>query len=254
MKLTNAAPSLATLVFALTFSLNITAQYRPNVVIWGEAPECQEKKSVNEQAKFACSAEDGSVRTIDTDEIKLRIQPHALPGKISIRTIIENKTDKAIKTSHKEWSIAHYASEHDFLSKKSPVVNERYLTVPTPVVYPSSGGMSSPSDPTLRRVTTAGSTSSPGYPTQLPAGQQQVMAGPPPETRSHSPGSPSRRMSSKQQVVLSGEFNTMKLTENTIKKQGMVNGAVVFNTYENAKFRLLLIHIGDTTFIFALRD
>lgn len=254
MKLRNAAPALATLLTALLFSIDASAQYRPNIVIWDETPECGEKKIVNGQTEFACSAEDGNVRIIETGEIKLKIQPHNLPGKISIRTIIENKTDKAIKTSHKEWSIAHYASEQDFLSRNAPITNERYLPVPSPVVYPSSSGMSSPGDPTIRTVTTAGSTSSPGFPTQLPAGQQQVMAGPPSETRGQSSSPTPRRLSTKQQVVLSGEFNTMKLTEDTIKKQGMVNGAVVFNVYENAKFRLLLIHIGDTSFIFTLRD
>lgn len=249
----NAAPSLATVVFALTFSLSIAAQYRPSVVIWDETPECGEKKTVNEQAKFACSAEDGNVRTIETDEIKLKIQPHALPGKISIRTIIENKTDKAIKTSHKEWSIAHYASEQVFLSRQAPIVNERYLAPPSLETFSRPEGMSNPNDPTIQRVKMAGSTSRPGYPVQLPVGQQQVAIGPPPDVKNR-PANPTRSIEPKQRVVLDGEFNTVQLTEDKVNKQGMVNGAVVFNTYENAKFRLLLVHIADTTYIFALRD
>lgn len=253
MKLRNAAPAFSTLLFALLFSINASAQYRPNVVIWDEAPECGEKKTVNVMAKFACSGEDGNVRIIETDEIKLKIQPHNLPGKISIRTIIENKTDKAIKTSHKEWSIAHYASEQDFLSRQAPIVNERYLAPPSLETFSRPEGMSNPNDPTIRRVTTAGSTSTPGYPVQLPAGRQQVAIGPPPDVKNR-PANPTRSIAPKQRVVLDGEFNTMQLTEDKLNKQGMANGAVEFKTYDNAKFRLLLIHIGETSFIFALRD
>lgn len=251
----NLAP-VAVILVVLVCAINADAQYRPNVVVWDEKPECGDKKSVSERAEFFCSSqtvESGNVKIIETENIILKIQPHPLPGKISIRTIIENKTDKPIKTSHKEWSIAHYASEQDFLSGLPPINNERFLPPETQGGYRGSGGWSISNDPTIRLAKTVGSTSSPGYATELPAGQQQVVARPPSDSKSSSV-SLSRSVTTKQPKVLDGEFNTMKLTEETVKKSGAVNGAVIFHSYETAKFRLLIIHIGETSFIFALRD
>lgn len=251
--------SVIGIVVWLTFvaAPNNFAQNKANVVFWSDQPECGNKKLAAENTlKYVCSTAkvtSGTVRIVETDELRLRILPLYYQETVSIRTIIENKSNKKIESDYTNWSIAHYGSESDFISGKVPNAYERYLP-PQKRTYVSP---SPPTDPfasaptqTVSKASTNGDARSV---TILNPKQQQTVVTPTTGNVGTTGGGSSNQTVSvsrgKTTVWIEDEFIIKRLNVRTVGKNNVVSGTVPFNRYRDSAFKLIFVHVGDTTFV-----
>ena len=261
MNLRYATLALATLLFALLSAINASAQYRPNVVIWDEKSKCGSSKLADQRSKVKCGSErygSGKILTIEVPGIRLSVYPYRGKEVLSVRAKIENKADDPLLIDPSTWSVASYVTEEDFKSGKAPLLNEtsyaretrRADSSATPqIVVPLTGSPLDAQAPT-RRITSTGSAETPRTPNKLPeSAQRSVVTG---ETGNvgNSMGSPNVTVTITRQP---SAFKDVSLIRSEIAAGKMESGATYFNLVETSSFQLAIIHIGDYSFVFAIR-
>lgn len=256
-----AASTLATLLFALTMSLSCAAQYKPNVVFWGENSKCRSKRLVDESSKIRCSSVSyggGKMFTVEVPGIRLSVFPYRGNNVLSVRAKIENKGRASILIDPLTWSVASYANEEDFNNGQPPIFNEtayeRETKRATPSVTPQIVGLPTGSpletEAPTRLITSVGRAETPQTPTRLPeSAQRKVVTG---ETGNvgNSTGSPN--------VIITvykepSAFKDVSLTRTEIPVGKTESGATYFNLIRASSFQLAIIHVGEYSFVFAIR-
>ncbi|MEQ1764106.1 MAG: hypothetical protein ABL984_13315 [Pyrinomonadaceae bacterium] len=245
------------LVFALVQSSY--SQHREQILFWSDQTDCGSKKlKPNADSVPECGiVEDpnGPVRTLGFNNLKLFLQFAESKERFMIRLRIENLGDQSIALDRELWSDAHYESEVSFKSKQPPILNERVSYRPPPRVVaphlsgPTQGSSSNRSEiPGLRRTTTsieAGRVSA--GPQQIPAGQGSIAVIP--MTSTASTGSvgvvSTKGLPKRSPFFVPAEFRLDALGANSSG-----SGVLYFRQVKKSQFKVVFIHLGDTTFVF----
>lgn len=235
------------------------SQYRERILIWSDQSDCG-SNNLKPGAGSVPSCEviedpNGPVRTMAFNNLKMFLQFAESKERFMIRFRIENRGDQDITLDRQLWSVAHYEDEASFRSKEAPLLNERVSyrpplkTIAPHVSGPTQSSSSNRSEiPGLRRTTTsieAGRVAAGAQ--QIPAGQGSIAVIP--MTSTASTGSvgvvSTKGLPKRSPYFVPGEFRLDELGANSSG-----SGVLYFRQVKKSQFKVVFIHLGDTTFVF----
>ncbi len=244
-------------VVLLVLAGAVSAQYRSNLLFWSDDPKCGSKRLVNTKSKIKCgwrSFSDRRILTLDVPEMEISIFPIRLGGSFSLYLKVKNQSSARVLLEPNTWSVASYASEQAFKAGDAPMLNETALpAVESPAPRKNSSfGEPIPSydhQAPTKPITSIGNAADPGKPTRIPEGRQQVVIG-----ETEHVGNPRGSAAGVSGISLFRHFERGRLVRQEIIPRDSASGVTYFNVSPESSFHLLLIHLGEYSFVFEIRQ